>query len=88
MRYLYSLKLEYFLLLLLFLGLSDLLSSVLFFENLGSFLVSSCLLYDELHSVNSLSHSGVELDFDGVKMEVNVLPESYELGQGLVDALL
>lgn len=57
---------------------------MLFFVDLCILLVSSGLFYNELHGLNSLSHSSVHLYLDGVQVEMHVLSETYELGEWLL----
>jgi hypothetical protein len=56
--------------------------------DLGPILVSTSLLNNELHGLYSLSHTSVQLYLDCVNVEMDVLAESYQLRQGLLNTLL
>ena len=79
-------SLEYFLL-LFFLRVPDLGSSMLVLVLRSRILLSPGLLYNELHCINTLSHSGVHLYLDCVQVEVNVLSKTYGLGKKWLNSL-
>jgi hypothetical protein len=61
---------------------------MLLLVDLGSIFVPTSLLDDELHGFNPLSHPGVKLYLYRINMEMDVLTETDQLRQWLVQSFL
>ena len=64
------------------------LASEVLFPGLGVLRLSFGLLDDSLECVNSLTHHSVQLQFDGVKVEVDILAEADAEREWLLNSVL